>query len=898
MNLVEAIDAWIDECIDDLSDDELSRILDILDVVSASDFVDLDVDAVTDEDVVELTIQTGGTAADRAQTSSVLRAALFGELPASGSVMAPSPEASFLAEVEAAARPLFGPTLEPAETADDGFRLADDDGIDSGAGGDLNKIAPISLAEPTDRAVPSPDSWHVDDDKGGLGSEPLSLKWANDPDSDLRVDDERDLDNEEDELEDEELEDDDAGLELEDEDELADEELDDEELDDEELEDDDAGLEDEDELADEALDDHEDEHLDHEEELEDEDDEELDDEDEHLEDELDDEDEHLEDEDELDDEELEDEEDDEDDEEDEHLDDEDELADEDDVESEDSDDVEAGVESHIGFFQELQAAVERDEEIAEAVDTAFLSDLAAATSQPVVDRDRSFVSEIRSAGVANRGAQPAATSRTVIDEAALARARDNSFVAEIKTAASKTSALTATGLIQADPAARERTRQEIDTIDALGPSFLPDAVEPTPEPPGLTLRQILMLTFMAGAMGVFAVGMVQLVKSLDEPEPTSAEEVAVRGDDEQPESVDGAETAVNPSDESDPPAAGSESTSPAEEPTTSSAPGSTAVTATDEPTPRIGIRLVNGDVMLASSSGGGEPAAIKQIYDADPDVEGSAARDVTWLDTNRIGVLTVGGDIVIVNPDTLLPRPRVLYEASEDLPPAVQINRVLAQLAVRTDDGSLLLIPMEEAVEPDAVTTVWDASEEGAAIVDVDVVGDLVPFVLDNGNAQMVVTSRENAIVTIWLAGGQPRAFNLAESKAGVLLGVGEGAVARYRVGPVEGERLESVWDPFSRDQAPAISYGDAGEQTAIVLGTGAVLLIDEEQSEQIWDPFETELRALSADGDDRQVAVLLEAGSVVRIPRDEGSRIESVWDVTDETLSPALQIIVEQLDG
>ena len=302
--------------------------------------------------------------------------------------------------------------------------------------------------------------------------------------------------------------------------------------------------------------------------------------------------------------------------------------------------------------------------------------------------------------------------------------------------------------------------------------------------------------------------------------------------------------------------------------------------------------------MLASSSGGGEPAAIKQIYDADPDVEGSAARDVTWLDTNRIGVLTVGGDIVIVNPDTLLPRPRVLYQASEDLPPAVQINRVLAQLAVRTDDGSLLLIPMEEAVEPDAVTTVWDASEEGAAIVDVDVVGDLVPFVLDNGNAQMVVTSRENAIVTIWLAGGQPRAFNLAESKAGVLLGVGEGAVARYRVGPVEGERLESVWDPFSRDQAPAISYGDAGEQTAIVLGTGAVLLIDEEQSEQIWDPFETELRALSADGDDRQVAVLLEAGSVVRIPRNEGSRIESVWDVTDETLSPALQIIVEQLDG
>ena len=37
MDVVEAIDAWIDEEIDDLTDDELESILEILDALSTSD---------------------------------------------------------------------------------------------------------------------------------------------------------------------------------------------------------------------------------------------------------------------------------------------------------------------------------------------------------------------------------------------------------------------------------------------------------------------------------------------------------------------------------------------------------------------------------------------------------------------------------------------------------------------------------------------------------------------------------------------------------------------------------------------------------------------------------------------------------------------------------------------
>ena len=46
MDVIEAIDAWIDEQIDDLTDDELESILEILDAVSASDLAGLDADDV------------------------------------------------------------------------------------------------------------------------------------------------------------------------------------------------------------------------------------------------------------------------------------------------------------------------------------------------------------------------------------------------------------------------------------------------------------------------------------------------------------------------------------------------------------------------------------------------------------------------------------------------------------------------------------------------------------------------------------------------------------------------------------------------------------------------------------------------------------------------------------
>ena len=79
VDVVEAIDAWIDEQIDDLTDDELEMILELLDAVSASSLANVDADNVYDADITELVELAAGSADDRAYNESVLRAALFHE---------------------------------------------------------------------------------------------------------------------------------------------------------------------------------------------------------------------------------------------------------------------------------------------------------------------------------------------------------------------------------------------------------------------------------------------------------------------------------------------------------------------------------------------------------------------------------------------------------------------------------------------------------------------------------------------------------------------------------------------------------------------------------------------------------------------------------------------------
>ena len=168
----------------------------------------------------------------------------------------------------------------------------------------------------------------------------------------------------------------------------------------------------------------------------------------------------------------------------------------------------------------------------------------------------------------------------------------------------------------------------------------------------------------------------------------------------------------------------------------------------------------------------------------------------------------------------------------------------------------------------------------------------------------------------MWSSDEQPPALIIDGSPQGVLIGVGQGAIARYRLGTVEGNPLEAVWDPTSPETGRAIGYASVDDRTAVVLADGSIVLLDESPDEtttvdtvdsndpastgrttsqiSIWDPALTELRAIVVEGSDGQVTVLLETGSVVRIPLQPGAPIESVWDITDETLEQANQVAVE----
>lgn len=425
---------------------------------------------------------------------------------------------------------------------------------------------------------------------------------------------------------------------------------------------------------------------------------------------------------------------------------------------------------------------------------------------------------------------------------------------------------------------------ELRYYDELGPSFLPEPSGPNrPNPRRRNFTTILLPVFMIVGLVVFAFGMQQLVNSLDEDEDVTAVATNVEQD----------ESAV-PETESTPAPTRVPATP---EPVDPSAPPPTPA---PEPTPppRVGIRLDTGDVMLASFPDISGVPEISQLYDASDD-DFSPAREVAWV-TGGLGIVDDDGNVLIVDPDARRPRPIVIYEAGGGFGKAVEIAPIDDGLvAVRTDDGDINLTPSNRRVDPDVVQLVWDAAEEGAKATDLSSVDKLVLLVLDNGNAHIIVTNADNTLVTIWDAEEQPHAFNVAGSESGILLGLGQGAVARYIVGETGSDQLVSVWDPFTREDEPAIGYSTVGDSTAIVTGNGAIVLADDSGSGPLlWDPETTEIRALIALGSEAQVVALLETGSVVRIPLDPDQFIDSIWDITDETLSPANEVVIEPARG
>jgi len=501
----------------------------------------------------------------------------------------------------------------------------------------------------------------------------------------------------------------------------------------------------------------------------------------------------------------------------------------------------------------------------------------AADEDPDDDReaDSSFLDDLENAHLLDT--EPGDTELRDTEPSETDDAGHNNFLADLANTVSTTTS---------ELVAAAAPTVVLQPFDSLGPSFLPEPVEPlSPRRHRRSLGRFLLPTFMICGLALFALGMMQLINSLEEDDTEPADVTTVIGQTLTAEP----EATVAPT-----------AMPPAAAPVDPSAPEPTA-TPEPEPPSRIGIRLVTGNIMVATYTQAGMLPEISLLYEVSDDLQ--PAVDLAWL-AEGIGIVDTNGNVLVIDPDARRPQPTMIYEAGDGVGEAVEIASISGFVAVRTEDGNINLAPTNGRADPDAIQLIWDAEAEGAAATDLSAVGDLVPFVLDDGNALIAVTSDDNAVIPLWTADEQPPAFNVAASPAGILLGIGEGAVARYRLDDVDGNRLESVWDPFSGDEQPAIGYspaGDstAGDSTAVILGEGAIVLTESDNSGRtLWDPAETEIRALTAVGDNDHVVVLLETGSVVRIPLNSDELIESIWDITDETLSAANQLVVEPADG
>ena len=287
------------------------------------------------------------------------------------------------------------------------------------------------------------------------------------------------------------------------------------------------------------------------------------------------------------------------------------------------------------------------------------------------------------------------------------------------------------------------------------------------------------------------------------------------------------------------------------------------------------------------ADGFGEPSL---VHDSS---EYGEATDVSLVSAG-LGIVDEDGDAHISSRTD--PGERVRVWPSDRLGDAQTIVEGSNQYAVLDTTGSVAVFDANRAASRISIDTAWDASVGGTPPArDIDSYVDLVAFAVGDGDVQLIQTSADdNPVFQIWDGDTQPRAFNVDINKDGLFMGVGAGAVARYQWFE-DGPPLSAVWDPLAGTRLPAISYAVLDERTAVVLNNGSVAAIDESGSGPIlWDAEVSDLRAVSITTLDDEVLLLLEGGTVLRVAGDgETQNRGSIWDVTDESTSPAIKVLI-----
>jgi hypothetical protein len=442
-----------------------------------------------------------------------------------------------------------------------------------------------------------------------------------------------------------------------------------------------------------------------------------------------------------------------------------------------------------------------------------------------------------------------------------------------------------------------------DAPDSLGPAFLPSSGEPQAR-----ARRIGIMALAAVALVAFVFAGIQLVNNVNQPDED--EDIAVEADDSADVSDSDDAASANTDDDSDATDSNAADTNDDDdqEPSGNDADdeddeltpeeAAALLLATPEPTPDADLPPAETTAIVLTEDGDiwsidlfpdafGEPVL---IHDSD---EHDGATDVSLVSAG-FGIVDEEGDAYITSRTDTSERVRIWR--SDRLGDARMIVEGSEQYAVLDTAGSVSVFDANRAATRISADKVWDASAGGTPPArDIDSYVDLVAFAVGDGDVQLIQTSAEdNPVFQIWDGDTQPRAFNVDINEQGLFMGVGAGAVARYQWFE-DGPPLSAVWDPLAGTRLPAISYATLEDRTAVVLNNGSVAAIDESGTGPIlWDAEVSDLRAISITTLDDEVLLLLEGGTVLRVAGDgETQNRGSIWDVTDESTSPAIKVLL-----
>ncbi len=429
-----------------------------------------------------------------------------------------------------------------------------------------------------------------------------------------------------------------------------------------------------------------------------------------------------------------------------------------------------------------------------------------------------------------------------------------------------------------------------DPGDNLGPGFLGTVdvtvhlnSDPEPEPkPGIGARHFAIATLFSVMLGMFLFGAIQLIGSLSTDDalneaptatatatadPTRFPSEQVDDDDE---TTDTGDVNVSSSDTRDP---GSDS------------PSSNDIAAT----PSVAMLLADGSVAI-SRLGPDKRESAEIIFDSA--VRSANIAQLSRLESDLVAV-TKGGNIIRIDVPTgdtsglwrqnNLVRARAAFEVS-------------GRLAVLDENGRLSLSPTNEQATDETIEVVWEPDERGEIqVAEITSAANLVPFVTDQGDALMMISSQSRTdLVEVWNAAEAGSVSSPMAGETAVLLRTEAGAVAKFLFADLDEPVLSTEWDPAEQEGVEAMGFAPTARGNVILLDDGDVVFTNGAAPfEVLWDAQENDLAVQAVAADSTNILLLLDSGTVVRVPADGTGSTYSAWDVSGGAASPAVQVVL-----